>query len=271
MIARHLFVLALLAAQGTSASAQINNRKSKIENRSAISIAAASDLVFCLADLHAAFVRTEPAVALTLVTGSSGNFFAQIKNGAPFDVFLSADLRYPRELAATGAADAATITPYAIGQIVLWTARADLDLVDLAAVVRSSLVQKFAIANPAHAPYGRAAQQALEKLGVWTDAKPKLVLGENIAQTAQFVQTGNADAGIVALALVLAPPLRHTGRWVEIPAALHDPLEQGAVLTTRGVANPAAVRYLAFLSSPVAREIFERFGFRLPPPSPSAR
>ena len=246
------------------AFAQVENRKPKTENRASVSIAAASDLVFCLEDLHAEFAKTEPAVALTLVTGSSGNFFAQITNGAPFDVFLSADVRYPRALAAAGAADAATITLYAIGQIVLWTKRADLDPADLAAAVRSPLVQKFAIANPAHAPYGRAAQQALEKLGVWADAQPKLVLGENIAQTAQFVQTGNADAGIVALSLVLAPNLRHTGRWVAIPASLHDPLEQAAVLTSRGALNPAAHRYLAFLRSPIARVTFERHGFRLP-------
>ncbi|MEO6244673.1 MAG: molybdate ABC transporter substrate-binding protein [Opitutaceae bacterium] len=231
----------------------------------AVTIAAASDLVFCLDALGAEFAKAKPAVALTVVTGSSGNFFAQIKNGAPFDVFLSADLRYPRDLITAGAADEKSLTPYAIGRLVLWTTRADLNPADLAAVVRDGRVTKFAIANPAHAPYGRAAQQALEKLGVWSAAQPKLVLGENIAQTAQFVQTGNADAGLVALSLVVAPPLRAVGRWAEIPATLHAPLEQGAVLTTRGIANPAAVRFLAFLRSTEARAIFDRFGFRLPP------
>ncbi len=270
MIARCVLAAMSFAAFCGSTFGQIENRKSKIETSAIVSTAAASDLVFCLEALRAEFAKTEPGVALTVVTGSSGNFFAQIKNGAPFDVFLSADLRYPRELIAAGAADEKSLTLYAIGRLVLWTRRADLDPSDLAAVVRNPLVQKFAIANPAHAPYGRAAQQALEKLGVWADAQPKLVLGENIAQAAQFVQTGNADAGVVALSLVLAPTLRDTGRWVEIPAALHDPLEQGAVLTTRGTANPAAVRYLAFLRSPVARKIFEHFGFRLPPANPPA-
>lgn len=237
-----------------------------------VSIAAASDLIYCLEALHAAFLqienpksKTENLTTLTVATGSSGNFFAQIKHGAPYDIFLSADLSYPRALIAAGLADSASLTPYAIGRLVLWTARRDLDVTAAASVVRDPQVKKFAIANPAHAPYGRAAQQVLEKLDTWSPAQPKLVLGENISQTAQFVQTGNADAGLVALSLVLAPPLRDTGRWHEIPASLHDPLEQAAVLTLRGAANPAAVRYLAFLRSPTARKIFDRYGFRVPP------
>lgn len=231
-----------------------------------VSIAAASDLVFCLEALHAAFRQVEPQVKLQTATGSSGNFFAQIRHGAPYDVFLSADLHYPRELIAAGAADGASLTRYAVGRIVLWTLRSDLDLSAPGQLVRDARVQRFAIANPAHAPYGRAAREALEHAGVWRDIQPKLVLGENIAQAAQFVQTGNADAGIVALSLVLAPKNAGVGRWVEISAERHAPLEQGVVLTRRGAANPAAGRYLAFLRSPAAREIFERYGFRLPTP-----
>ncbi len=235
--------------------------------RPVLSVAAASDLVYCLSALHADFTRQPGTVPVTLVTGSSGNFFAQIKHGAPFDVFLSADIDYPRALVAAGLAEASSLTPYAVGRLVLWTTRADLDLASVPAVVGDARVKKFAIANPAHAPYGRAAAQALGKLGLSAAAAPKLVLGENIAQAAQFVQTGAADAGLVALSLVLAPVLRDTGRWVELPASLHAPLEQAAVLTTRGAANPAAVRYLAFLRSPAARATFERFGFSLPPES----
>jgi len=231
----------------------------------AVSIAAASDLVFCLPALHAEFARTEAGVALTFATGSSGNFFAQIQNGAPFDVFLSADLRYPRDLIAAQAADGGSLALYAIGRLVLWTTRPELDPGDLTTLVRHPAVRKIAIANPTHAPYGRAAKEALERSGVWGDALPKLVLGENIAQTAQFVQTGSADAGIVALALVLAPVLEGVGRWQLLPAELHAPLEQGMVLTRRGAANPAAARYVAFLRTPAARGIFERYGFRLPP------
>jgi molybdate transport system substrate-binding protein len=262
-------ILLLLAtcAMLRGSAAEIEQRKPATENPppATVSIAAASDLVFCLEALDAEFSRGEPAVRLTVVTGSSGNFFAQIRNGAPFDVFLSADLRYPRELIAAGAADAASLTRYALGRLVLWTTRKDLDPASLAAVANDLRVKKFAIANPAHAPYGRAAREALEALGVWAAVQPRLVLGENIAQTAQFVETGNADAGIVALSLVAATPLRDVGRWAEIPSALHAPLEQGAVLTTHGAANAAAGRYLAFLRSAVARSIFDRFGFRLPP------
>ena len=238
----------------------------EVPTPASVAVAAASDLVFCLPALHAEFAKTEPRVALRVTTGSSGNFFAQITNGAPYDVFLSADLSYPRALIAAGAAEEKSLVLYGVGRLVFWTKRPDLDPAgDLAALVRSPLIKKLALANPAHAPYGRAAREALITLGVWTDAEPKLVLGDNIAQTAQFVQTGHADAGIVALALVLGgPPARASGRWAEIPAALHAPLEQGAVLTARGAAHPAAARYLAFLRTPAARAVFERYGFRLP-------
>jgi molybdate transport system substrate-binding protein len=246
------------------AGAEIEHRKSKIENPASVAIAAASDLVFCLPALHAEFAKSEPRIAVRLTTGSSGNFFAQITNGAPYDVFLSADLSYPRALIAAGAADEASLTLYGIGRLVLWTTHPDLDpTAGPAAFVRSPLVRRLALANPAHAPYGRAARETLEKLGVWVEVQPKLVLGDNIAQAAQFVETGHADAGIIALALVLGAP-RRAGRWAEIPTALHAPLEQGAVLTTRGAANPAAARYLAFLRTPAARAVFERYGFRLP-------
>ncbi len=229
-----------------------------------VQIAAASDLVFCLEALHAEFLRTDAAVELKLTTGSSGNFHAQIRNGAPFDVFLSADLRYPRELIDAGLAPADSLVMYAIGRLALWTVRADLDPGVGLALLRDERVRRFAIANPEHAPYGRAARQALEHAGVWELALDRIVFGENIAQTAQFVQTQNADAGIVALSLVLAPRLKGVGRYREIPASAHAPLEQGAVLTLRGAQNPAARRYLAFLKSPAARAIFDQYGFRLP-------
>ncbi len=230
-----------------------------------VAIAAASDLVFCLEALHGEFRRLHPDVTLRISTGSSGNFFAQIKQGAPYDIFLSADLRYPRELIAAGLAERTSLTPYAVGRLVVWTTRPDLDVTNLAAVARHPLVRKFAIANPAHAPYGRAAREALESQGAWAAVGPKIVLGENIAQTAQFIQTGNAEAGIIALSLVLAPNLKGVGRWSLIPDELHAPLEQGAVLTTRGRARPEARSYLEFLRSAEARAIFERFGFQLPP------
>lgn len=229
-----------------------------------ISVAAASNLVYALDALTAGFAQAAPEVAVTTATGASGSLVAQIKNGAPFDVFLSADLDYPRALVASGHADAASLTTFAIGRLVLWTTKPGLAVTDIAATVRQPAVRKLAIANVDTAPYGRAARQALEKLGAWGDARPKLVVGENITQTAQFVETGNADAGFVALSLVLSPQLRERGRWLEVPAALYAPLAQGAVLTTRGAANPAARKYLAFLSSDAAKKILRDFGYGVP-------
>ena len=230
-----------------------------------VSVAAAANLIYALDALDTEFAKTAPDVVVTTATGASGGLVAQIENGAPFDVFLSADLDYPRALIASGHADAGSLVTFAIGRLVLWTTRPALGLMSVAAAVRDPAVQKLAIANLDTAPYGRAARQALEKLGVWTDAQPKLVVGENISQTAQFVATGNADAGFVALSLVLSTKLRDRGRWLEVPAELHAPLAQGAVLTTRGAANPAAARYLKFLGGPAARKILEGFGYRVPP------
>ena len=230
-----------------------------------LSIAAASDLAFCLEELDVVFQRHHPGAEIRLTTGSSGNFFAQIQRGAPFDVFLSADVRYPRELARSGHADTNSLTLYAIGRLVLWTVRTNLDLTHGLAVLTNAAVRKIAIANPDHAPYGQAARAALEHAGHYDKLRGKLVLGENIAQTAQFVQTGHADAGLVALSLVRAPKLRGVGRWWLVPEELHPRLEQAAVLTTRGREQALARAYLEFLGSAAAREIFDRFGFRLPP------
>jgi len=178
-----------------------------------LSIAAASDLVYCLEELNTTFQKAHPAVALKVSTGSSGNFFAQIQHGAPFDIFLSADMKYPGELIQAGLADSSSLTLYAIGHIVLWSMRADIEVARGLEILRDEKITKVAIANPTHAPYGRAARAALEHFKLWETIQPKLVLGENIAQTAQFIQTGNVDAGIVALALVVSPKLKNAGKY----------------------------------------------------------
>jgi len=234
------------------------------EAKSPLAIAAAADLVYCLADIDQEFTRQHPGADLKVTTGSSGNFFTQLQHGAPFDIFLSADVNFPRELAKAGLADSASLTTYAVGRIVLWTTRDDIDVSRGLAIVNDSAVKKFAIANPDHAPYGRAAKAALEHAELWEAASKKLVLGENIAQTAQFVQTGNAEAGVVALSLVLAPPVTKVGHWIEIPPDSYPRLEQGAIITAHGAKNPLAPAYLAFLRSPEARAILDRYGFRLP-------
>lgn len=233
-------------------------------------VAAAADLVFCLERLDAEFKRANPGVEIKTTTGSSGNFFAQIQNGAPFDVFLSADVNYPRQLIKAGLAEEKSLTQYAVGRIVLWTLQPDKLNVDKGLeILRDPAVGKVAIANPEHAPYGRAAKSALEKTGVYEAVKDRLVLGENIAQTAQFVQSGNVDAGIVALSLVLAPKVASVGRYYLIPESSHPPLEQALVITRHGAANPLATKYVEFLRSKEARAIFDTFGFRLPEPAPA--
>ncbi|MEY2408672.1 MAG: molybdate transport system substrate-binding protein [Verrucomicrobiota bacterium] len=229
-----------------------------------VGIAAASDLVFCLDDLNRQFTNAHPGVTLKTSTGSSGNFFAQIQNGAPFDVFLSADMNYPRDLIKAGFAEGSTLVQYATGRIVLWTVRTNLALTNGLLALTDPSVKRVAIANPAHAPYGRAARAALQHAGLWDSIQPRLVLGENISQAMQFVHTGNADAGIVALSLVMSAKSSHQGRYVEVPANTYPPLEQGAVLTRHGADNAAARDYLKFLQTAGAREIFDRHGFRLP-------
>lgn len=229
-----------------------------------VTIAAASDLVFCLDDLSHGYTNAHPGVTVKTSTGSSGNLFAQIKNGAPFDLFLSADLDYPTELIKSGAADESNLFQYAVGRLALWTLRTNLFLTNGLLVLRDPSVKRIAIANPAHAPYGRAARAALQHAGMWDAVQPRLVLGENISQAAQFVQTGNADAGIIALSLTLSPNVKGVGRWIEVPPGTYPPLEQGALLTRRGKDNAAARDFLKFLQSAKAREIFDRNGFRLP-------
>lgn len=229
-----------------------------------VSIAAAANLVHALDALNAEFARVAPGVAVTSATGSSGSLVAQIQNGAPFDLFLSADLDYPRALIAAGLVDGKSLQIFATGRLVLWTTRPGLKLPSIAGTVRDPTVKKISVANLDTAPYGRAARQALEKLGAWAEAQPKLVIGESISQTAQFIATGNADIGFVALSLVLAPNLAEKGRWLVVPAELHAPLTHGAVLTIRGAANPAARQYLGFLRSAAARKVLEGFGYGVP-------
>lgn len=227
-------------------------------------VAAASDLAYCIDDLAAAFRKEAPEAEVKVSTGASGNFFAQIRNGAPFHVFLSADMMYPTQLAKAGAADGATLRPYAIGRIVLWTTDPRFDVSQGLAVLRDPRVTRIAIGNPDTAPYGRAAKAVLERDKLWEAVQPRLVIGENIAQAAQFVQTGNAQLGIVSLATVRAPKMAGVGRYHLISDAGVAPIEQGAIVTRAGASQPLAARFVRFLASPSARAILERNGFSVP-------
>lgn len=230
-----------------------------------LTIAAASDLSYCIDELSAAFRKEAPAADIKVSLGASGNFFAQIKNGAPFQVFMSADLRYPGQLAQEGAADAATLVTYAVGRLAMWTTHPQLDLTQGLRALNDERVTRVAIANPDVAPYGRAAKAALEHLGYWEAVKGKLVTGENIAQTAQFVQTGNAQIGFVSYATVMAPRLKGAGSYYLIPDAGLAPIEQGAIVTAKGKESALAAQFMRFLRSRAARAILLRYGFGLPP------
>ena len=227
-----------------------------------IIIAAAADLKFALDEIVVLFSKTHPTDQVETIYGSSGKFHTQIQEGAPFDLYFSADIAYPRVLKAEGFA-ASEAQPYAVGRIVLWSPSRDASKMTLANLVDPTL-QKIAIANPKHAPYGKRAEEALRAAGVWEKVEPKLVYGENIAQTAQFVQTGNAQVGIIALSLALSSELAKQGGYALIPDTLHQPLEQGFVITKHAAANPLAQTFASFMTGKEARAVMARYGFALP-------
>jgi molybdate transport system substrate-binding protein len=226
-----------------------------------VTIAAASDLQAVFTDIAARFER-DTGRKTSMTFGSSGNFFAQIENGAPFDLFFSADIGYPRRLEADGRSEPGTLYEYARGRIVLW-ARADagIDLHRGLEVLTDPRVRRIAIANPAHAPYGAAAVAALRHEGLFDRLASRLVFGENVSQAAQFVQSGNAQVGIIALSLALAPALRAVGDWGDIPAAFYPPIAQAAVILGRSRNKDAARQFLAFLKRPDIVRLMDAFGF----------
>ncbi|MCM3902108.1 MAG: molybdate ABC transporter substrate-binding protein [Pyrinomonadaceae bacterium] len=231
-----------------------------------ITIAAASDLNFAFKEIIAEYEKTTGNhVKLTL--GSSGNFFAQIQNGAPFDLYFSADIAYPRKLEEAGLTVPGSLYQYAVGQIVLWAAKGShLDISKGLEVLREPTIKKVAIANPKHAPYGRAAVAAMEYFKVYDQVKDKLVLGENISQAAQFVESGAADVGIIALSLALAPPMQAAGSYWEIPADVHPPIEQGAVMLMGGKNQESAKAFLSFIQGAEGQTVMKRYGFAVPSP-----
>jgi len=230
-----------------------------------LTIAAAADLSEVMNTIAADF-RAKTGCVVRLSTGSSGNFLSQIENGAPFDLFFSADFAYPKKLESEGLAVAGSTYLYAIGKIVLWVRNdSRLDVSKGLEALRDPAIQQLAIANPQHAPYGRAAEQALRNAGVYDALKDRLVLGENISQAAQFVESGNANAGILALSSALSGELKKKGHYSVIPQNLYSPLDQGAVIM-RSSKNPqAAEKFLASLQSPETRELLAQYGFALPP------
>src|SRR5580693_2011282 len=229
-----------------------------------IRVAAAADLEFAMKDVAAQFEK-QTGTKVNVTYGSSGNFFSQLQNGAPFDLFFSADIDYPRKLEAAGLAEPGTVYEYAVGRIAIWTpADAKVDVTRLGwKTLLDPSVQKISIANPEHAPYGRAAVAALQKAGIYEQVKGKLVYGENISQAAQFVESGNAQAGVIAMALAVSPGMKNGKRW-EIPADMHPPIEQAAIVLKNAASKNGARALLEFVKSEAGRAIFAKYGFTRP-------
>lgn len=227
-----------------------------------INIAAAADLKFAMDEIVAKFREANAKDDVDVIYGSSGKFYTQIQQGAPYDLYFSADIAFPRELARSGFSFSEVI-PYAFGRIVLWSATMEANKMSLDSLT-SSKISHIAIANPKHAPYGKRAEEALRASRLWERVEPKLVYGENIAHTAQFVQTGNAQVGIIALSLALNPALANKGGYWLIPDTLHAPLEQAFIITKRAQGNDLAKKFADYMRSSATRTIMTKYGFVLP-------
>jgi molybdate transport system substrate-binding protein len=257
-LALSLVVLAALATGCGSGPADAGKRT--------VRVAAAADLKFAFDDLAAEFRAAHPDIDLQITFGSSGTFFAQLSNRAPFDVFFSADRDYPRQLIEQGSAVKESEFVYAIGHVVVWVPQASpLDVERRGAeALTDPAAKKIAIANPKFAPYGRAAEAALKKLKVYDRIHDRLVLGDNIAQTAQFVESGAADAGVLSLSLALAPALRDKGRFWRVPDDAHPPLEQAAVVLSWAKDRAAAQALCDFVRGDRGKAVLRRYGFAVP-------
>lgn len=227
-------------------------------------VAAAADLQYAMDELVNRYEKSG-GTKIAVIYGSSGNFRTQIANGAPFDLFFSADVQYPRLLISVGLADGETLYIYAHGRLVLWApAGTNLQLMKRGfAALTDPRVTKIAIANPAHAPYGQAAVAALQKAGLYNETKSRLVYGENISQAAQFAESGSAQVGILALSLIYADSMKTGERW-EVPEEFYPRLEQAAVMLTRSANKAGARAFLKYVKSAEAKEILAKYGFTLP-------
>lgn len=230
-----------------------------------IIVAAATDMSAALPELAARYTK-KTGQAVKVSFGSSGNLSNQIRNGAPFDVFFSADEDYPRQLIAEGLASKDTLYRYAIGRLVLWVpshSLLELSKLGMHALLDPS-VKKISIANPATAPYGRAAEAALRHFGIYDRISSRLVLGENVSQAAQFVESGNAQAGLIALSHALAPALKDKGRYWTVPLDAYPTLNQAAVVLSKSKQQDAARGFLEYLRGPEATSLLTSYGFSLP-------
>jgi molybdate transport system substrate-binding protein len=230
-----------------------------------LTVAVASDLKFAMAELTVSFEKKNPGSKVVVINGSSGKFYQQIVNGAPFDLYFSADIGYPQKLRDAGLT-ASDVTPYAFGRLVLWSTTRDVSRG--LPLLTDEQLRKVAIANPRHAPYGMRAHDSLAHYGLLDKVSGKLVFGDNVSHAMQFAEAGAADAAIIAYSLVMAPGMQGKGNYFLIDEGSHPPLEQGYVVLKRAQSNPDAARFAAFIAGKEARAIFVRYGFRLPGEAP---
>jgi molybdate transport system substrate-binding protein len=229
-----------------------------------ITVAAAADLQSAMQDVAAGFQK-ETGKEVKLIYGSSGNFFQQIQNGAPFDMFFSANLDYPKKLESAGLIVSGSYYPYATGKIAVWVPNDSKINIDSGLKsLFDPAVKKIAVANPQHAPYGQAAVAAMQSEGVYEKVKDKLVLGENISQTASFVVSGAADVGVVALSLALSPNMKEKGRYAEIPATEYPPIAQACVILNSSRDKETAKQFLAYIKTAAVADTLKRYGFDVP-------
>lgn len=256
----HMVVSAIVVASMLAGTACGDSSGASMHTPDAreITVAAASDLRPAFEELGAMF-ETDTGIAVRFSFGSSGQLREQILNGAPFDLFASANVEFVDEVIDAGRGVAGTKADYALGRIVLW-APPGAELPTAIGQLTDARFRRIAIANPKHAPYGLAARQALEAAGIYAAIEPRLVYGESISDTFRIAESGNAEVGIVALSLAIADG----GDYTLVPAELHDPLEQALVVTARGPTGEAATRFAGFLGSPQGRAVMIRYGFVLP-------
>jgi molybdate transport system substrate-binding protein len=229
-----------------------------------LTVAAASDLQSALPAIAGQFEK-DTGHRVELIFGSSGNFFNQIQNGAPFDVLLSADIDYPKRLEGSGQAERGSLYQYATGHLVLWTRRdSGIDVRRGLTVLTDARIRHVAIANPEHAPYGRAAVAALRHEQLYERVQGKFVLGENISQAAQFAQSGSAQVGVLALSLALSPALKSSGTYVDIPESWYPPIEQAAVVLASSRQKALARQFVDYLKNPASVRILQSYGFGVP-------
>ncbi|WP_161604593.1 molybdate ABC transporter substrate-binding protein [Roseiconus nitratireducens] len=235
-----------------------------------LNLAVSANLQLAMQDMEARFERQCPDIDLRITYGASGSFFAQCCQGAPFDVFVSADTRYPRELVRRRLASETSFVVYAQGRLMLWTPPVESGRVGEHAAGDRGLERlvgdafgRIAIANPRLAPYGRAAEEALKAAGVHPQVKDKLVIGESVTQAAHFAATGSADAALIARSLLETPALARGNHW-QVPESLHAPILQAAVVLDRCRCRPAAARFCDFLTGTVGQSILMRHGYSLP-------